>query len=260
MAKKKRRSCYLSDPHGFCPLDLIGESLWGKKVDFMRFGCTHWELARPISALQHFSICVDFQRSISTPQWTVFMYSHPGQAIGEIVLKGYEKYLHLSLFGKVWKSKFSIQLNVWYSACIIWSQFALSPQLYINGNSVEIQYSEKVHLTASRRNILGGGHFTLGASHFIDKSEIYLETGTDFQGSITLFRMWDQTLPASQLGHCVDGNMVRWVSNDWITHGCAPIEDTSFQCGESKFQSVREVRFSCPLTAGINIGTFQSDQ
>lgn len=258
--KKRWRSCFLSDPHGFFPLDLFGESLWGKNVDFMRFGCTHWELARPIPKLQQFSICVDFQRSISTPQWTVFMYSHPGQAHGDIVLKGIDKNLHLWLFGKVWSSKFSIHLNVWYSTCITWSQFALSPHLYINGNPIEIQYSERGPLTAHRRYIAGGGHFTLGASHFFDKGKIHLETGTDFQGNVTLFRMWNQTLPASQLGHCLDGNMVRWVSADWITHGCAPIKDPSFRCGESEFQSVRDVRFSCQLADGINTGTFQSDQ
>lgn len=246
---RRRRSWPLSDPDGFFPLDLIRESLWGKNVDFTRFGCTHWELACQIPTLYQFSICVDFQRSISTPQWTVFMYSHPGQALEDIGLKGNEKYLYLWLFGKVWTSRFSIHLNVWYSVCITWSQFTLSPHLYINGKSVEIQYSEQEPLTASRRHIVGGGHFTLGVSHFRSEGKIHLEMGTVFQGNMTLFRIWNKTLPASQLEHCVDGNVVRWVSSNWNTQGCAPIKDTSCRCGESKFQSLREVMFPCPLAA-----------
>ena len=203
----------------------------------MRFNCNYWQLAGSIPPLKELSVCVDIQRSITTPQWTVFMYSHPDRSHVDISLEGSDKHLFLWLFGTRWSTKFSIRLNVWYSVCITWSEFALSPRLYINGNPVEI-HSIREPLTLSSRNIASDGYLTLGASHFILNNEIHAVTGTDFQGYLTLFRMWSEELPASQLKHCVDGDVVRWDAEDWITRGCAPVDDAHLQCGEFIFHSV----------------------
>ncbi|XP_041949492.1 adhesion G-protein coupled receptor G4 [Alosa sapidissima] len=228
--------------HGTSLIYADPASLWGRKVDFMRYGCTHWELAHSIPSLKGLSVCVEIQRSILTPHWTVFMYSHPGLGHVDIGLKGRdnsltgENYLLLWLFGRVWSTTFKIRLNTWYSVCITWSEVALSPRLYINGNSVDISYSGEQSGTHTGNYIVADGHLTLGASHFLNNGKMHLETGTDFQGNVTRFRMWNQELPVSQLEQCVDGNVVRWMAKDWHTHGCAPVDDTEHQCVWSLYE------------------------
>ncbi|KAL2094694.1 hypothetical protein ACEWY4_009413 [Coilia grayii] len=219
--------CSLTDLYWFSLVGPMNESLWGRKVDFMQYKCTYWQLARSIAlpTLREFSVCVDLQRVISTPQWTVFMYSHPGRPDMEIGLEGNNDSLSIRLFGKKWTSKFKFQLNVWYSVCVTWSAFELTPHLYVNGTAVAVNFTGSELQTLTDYQIAANGYLTLGVSHFIHNGEVHDVSGTDFQGSLTLFRMWSEKLPVSPVKYCVDGDMVRWNTVDWITHDCAPVPD-----------------------------------
>lgn len=224
----------LTDLPCFSPVAPISESLWGKMVDFMQQNCTtYWQLARPqdLASSMPLSACVDIRMSISTTQWTVFMYSHPDGINVKFGLEGNKDRLTIRLLGRRWTSKSKLQLGVWYSVCITWSEFELTPHLYVNGHSVDVHYTSSELMTLGDEELAANGILTLGASHFVLDGEVNAVSGTNFLGSVTLFRMWREKLSAIQVKqHCVEGDVVRWNTTDWITRGCAPVRDDR-QCG-----------------------------
>ncbi|KTG31771.1 hypothetical protein cypCar_00016465, partial [Cyprinus carpio] len=79
---------------------------------------------------------------------------------------------------------------------------------------------------------------SLGVSHNFVGGSIDFETGKNFLGYMSLFRMWGVQMNPQQLDarRCVDGNIVTWREQDWDYQKCPPIPDDNFLCESSKYK------------------------
>ncbi|XP_016423388.1 adhesion G-protein coupled receptor G2-like [Sinocyclocheilus rhinocerous] len=75
-------------------------------------------------------------------------------------------------------------------------------------------------------------------------------TGKNFLGDISLFRMWGVQMSPLQLEacRCVDGNIVTWREQDWDYQKCPPIEDDNFMCESSKYK----IQMNTAITQYLN--------
>uniref|UniRef100_A0AAY4B138 Pentraxin (PTX) domain-containing protein n=1 Tax=Denticeps clupeoides TaxID=299321 RepID=A0AAY4B138_9TELE len=199
-----------------------------------------WKLTRPVPALDELSVCVQLQRKITTP-WTAFMYSHetqPAETI-ELGLTGKHNSLHVWHSGRQWTAEVSLPINEWCTICFTVSSFPQQVNLYINGSQVESLVSVGPSDYHSCCQLKPGGTLTLGASHYFSEGVMIPETGTNFQGSITLFRVWGEVLTQRQLNGCLGGNVVSWDAADWDYMGCPPVRNSHEHCGEVLFLDLK---------------------
>ncbi|KAJ8396518.1 hypothetical protein AAFF_G00018240 [Aldrovandia affinis] len=210
-------------------------SLWGKKVDFSRnFKCSLWQLDAgcAVPALEELSVCVSLWKRVASPQWTVFVYKQRGDEKAQLGLTGTTESLQVWLFGHAWAAPVDLPLEVWHVVCLTWSGRSRNLRLYVNNTRV---LSAHVHRHA---RLPPGGTLSLGASHGFAGGGIEAETGTGFQGTVTLFRMWGRERSPQQLSalSCTEGDVVHWSTRDWDTSGCQPIFDPSLACAWSLYE------------------------
>lgn len=184
--------------------------------------------------LEDLSVCVDLYRQITTSAWTAFVYKKPDGFDIELGLGGKWGNLRAWLFGYERTIAFDLPLQRWHRVCLTWSNHTRLFQLIVNGT---VGLISKLDILAPSR-LAPNGTLTLGASHSVVDGVLVFETGTNFIGEITMFRMWKQELTPEQLIDlkCVSGNVVTWSRNDWECHGCPPVKDNSLQCGETNLQ------------------------
>ncbi|XP_064206704.1 adhesion G-protein coupled receptor G4 isoform X1 [Anguilla rostrata] len=226
-----------------CLQDSGTSSLWGNKVDFMKPRCTFWQLnpGCVVPALEELSVCVRLWRQNDSPSWTVFVYKLRGEKDTELGLMGTARSLQVCLFGQEWSAPHVLPLQAWHTVCLTWSRDSRHLRLHVNGSQVFIA---KVH--GQKRSLSPGGILTLGVSHSFTGREIELETGTDFQGALSLFRMWGTDRHDEKLSDvsCVEGDVVRWSARDWNASGCQPVPDAGLKCAWSFF----EIRVTVSIT------------
>lgn len=53
-------------------------------------------------------------------------------------------------------------------------------------------------------------------------------------GQLSLFRLWGQEHSEQEVTslNCTEGDLVKWEGDNWDTHMCAPLPDSTLQCGE----------------------------
>ncbi|XP_016101205.1 adhesion G-protein coupled receptor G2-like [Sinocyclocheilus grahami] len=107
------------------------------------------------------------------------------------------------------------------------------------------------------RFLVGNGTLTLGVSHNFVGGSIDFETGKNFLGDISLFRMWGVQMSPLQLEacRCVDGNIVTWREQDWDYQKCPPIEDDNFMCESSKYK----IQMNTAITQYLNNDYSEND-
>ncbi|XP_022539969.2 adhesion G-protein coupled receptor G4 [Astyanax mexicanus] len=218
----------------FVCLASTNPSLWGQKAAFLGHSC-YWQLSQTcnVPSLQELSVCVDLWRQIVT-SWTAFVYKKPGELDIELGLAGKGGNLKAWLFGTEWTVAYDLPLQQWHTVCLTWSNRSRELQLIVNGT---VGLRAHVHDSAPS-NLAPNGTLTLGVSHSVIGGIMDIETGTNFIGEMTMFRMWRQELSPQQLVDlkCVSGNVVTWSRNDWEYPGCPPVTDNKLKCEWSKYQ------------------------
>lgn len=210
---------------------LLGSSLWGNKIDFTARSCSVWQLNNNviIPPLEELSVCVNLMKKIITSEWTAFDYKGPGQQHVELGLAGDGGNLKAYLFGEEWIVAYDLPKDKWHTVCLTWSSHTRLFQMIVNEAIFEIHLNE-----TSPRFLAANGTLTLGVSHSFVGGAIDFETGRNFLGEMSLFRMWGVQLSPQQLDacKCVDGNIMTWRMQDWDYLKCLPIQDDSLKCGE----------------------------
>lgn len=190
-----------------------------------------WQLNKNviIPPLEELSVCVNLMKKYITYEWTAFDYKGPGQQHMELGLAGNGGNLKASLFGKEWIVAYDLHINNWYTVCLTWSSHTRLFQMIVNQAIFEFHLNE-----TSPRFLAANGTLTLGVSHSFVGGAIVFETGKNFLGDMSLFRMWGVQLSPLQLDEfkCVDGNIMTWRTQDWDNQKCPAIEDNSLKCGE----------------------------
>ncbi|CAM4613824.1 unnamed protein product [Leuciscus chuanchicus] len=211
-----------------------GSNLWGNKIDFTARPCV-WQLNNNviIPPLEELSVCVNLMKKIITPEWTAFDYKGPGQQHVELGLAGDGGNLKAYLFGEEWIVAYDLPKHKWHTVCLTWSSHTRRFQIIVNETIFEIHLNE-----TSPRFLAANGTLTLGVSHSFVGGAIDFETGKNFLGEMSLFRMWGVQLSPLQLDacKCVDGNIMTWRMQDWDYLKCPPIQDDSLKCESSKYK------------------------
>lgn len=184
-------------------------------------------------SLLELSVCVDIKRSISTPEWTAFVYNKPGGHNIELGLGGTGGNLKAWLFGYKWMVAHELPLESWHTICMTWSNLTRNFQLIINGT---VYLNSKVN-DSMPSSLAPNGTLTLGVSHRIVGGVMDFETGKNLLGEMTLFRMWGLVLTPQQLTDlkCISGNIVTWSMNTWEYQSCPPKINHKLKCGETNF-------------------------
>ncbi|KAL7848523.1 hypothetical protein AOLI_G00232410 [Acnodon oligacanthus] len=207
------------------------QSLWGLKAILQRSDCQYWMLNpdHSLPALEEFSICVNVQRSINNSAWTAFTYVHPDQSRVELGLGGRGGKLHIWLFGMYRTVPDTLTVGQWCSICITWSCSTKQLQLFINGSNAVVM---DVQPEDSTCGLSAGGSLTLGAAHYFTGGMMEVESGTNLQGNITLFRVWRKIRsPELHSAHsCTDGDALRWHGRVWNAHSCPAEKDDTLTC------------------------------
>ncbi len=203
-----------------------------------------WQLNKCviIPPLEELSVCINLKRSLSTPEWTAFDYKGPGQQHKELGLDGNMGNLIASLFGEEWTVAYDMPVKMWHTVCLTWSSHNRLFRVIINKDIFEFHLNE-----TSPRFLAANGTLSLGVSHNFVGGSIVFETGKNFMGDMSLFRMWGEQMSPQQLDahRCVDGNIVTWREQDWDYQKCPPILDDNFICGE-KYRRMN-VTISCVI-------------
>lgn len=199
-----------------------------------------WQLNKTaiIPPLEELSVCVNLMRTISNSEWTAFDYKGPGQQYMEFGLAGNMGNVIASLFGEKWTVAYDMPIKMWHTVCLTWSSHNRLFHVIINEAVFEFPLNEN-----SPKYLAANGTLSLGVSHNFVGGSIDFETGKNFLGYMSLFRMWGVQMNPQQLDahRCVDGNIVTWREQDWDYQKCPPIPDDNFLCGE-KFLSVKSTR------------------
>ncbi|KAL6480239.1 hypothetical protein MHYP_G00112720 [Metynnis hypsauchen] len=226
-------------------------SLWGQKVAFLGHSC-YWQLSKTctVPPLEELSVCVDLWRQITTSAWTAFVYKKPGELDIELGLAGKGGNLKAWLFGNEWTVAYDLPLQNWHTVCLTWSNHTRRFQLIVNGS---VGLSSKLNDLAPS-TLAPNGTLTLGVTHSFVGGVMNFETGTNFMGEITMFRMWQQELNPQQLAEwkCVSGNVVTWSKNDWEYHGCLPITDNRLKCEWSKYRINMKLSITQKASGDLN--------
>lgn len=205
-------------------------------MNFLGVNFCQWQLSKTFSmpSLEELSVCVNLKRGISTASWTAFMYNKPGGHKTELGLAGTGGNLKVWLFGEEWMIAHNLPLHSWHTVCVTWSNHNRKIQLIINGT---VYLDSKVNDSMSS-SLAPNGTLTLGEAHRVVGGVMDIETGTNFIGEITLFRMWEMVLTPQQLIElkCISGNVVSWSLNNWEYQRCPPITDHSQKCGEKNLK------------------------
>lgn len=185
-------------------------------------------------SLEELSVCVDLRAWIRTASWTAFVYNKPGGHKIELGLAGIRGNLTAWLFGEEWIIAKDLPFQSWHTVCLTWSNRNREFQMIINGT---VYLNSKVdYLMPS--SLAPNGTLTLGVSHRIIGGVMDFETGTNFIGEMTLFRMWGIVLTPQQLIDlkCISGNVATWSMNNWEYHSCPPTTDHKLKCGKINLQ------------------------
>ncbi|XP_026135220.1 adhesion G-protein coupled receptor G4 [Carassius auratus] len=215
------------------------------KTSFTR-SCV-WQLNKTaiIPPLEELSVCVNLMRTISSSEWTAFDYKGPGQQHMEFGLAGNMGNVIASLFGEEWTVAYDMPIKMWHTVCLTWSSHNRLFQVIIDKAVFEFPLNEK-----SPRYLAANGTLSLGVSHNFVGGSIDFETGKNFVGYMSLFRMWGVQMSSQQLDahRCVDGNIVTWRVQDWDYQKCPPVLDDNFLCESSKYK----IQMNTAITQDIN--------
>ncbi|XP_054907233.1 adhesion G-protein coupled receptor G4 [Poeciliopsis prolifica] len=232
-------------------------SLWGKVADLT--GSSHWTLKPQvfIPALQELTVCLNVKLKVKGfSTWTIFMYRHPEVQYTELGMGGKDRRLVVWLFGEEWITQdINLQLLQWYTLCLTWSHTKDRPALYVNGSLI--------NMTAAHTNIppvaaslccqlAPNGSLTLGVGHTINNGNIEIIQNSGMLGKISLFRMWGRERSKEEVTSlsCTEGDLVKWVRDNWDTVNCDPICDTSLKCEtQLTFPPLR--RFRCLVYTSV---------
>ncbi|KAK7138087.1 hypothetical protein R3I94_013655 [Phoxinus phoxinus] len=229
-----------------------GSSLWGNKIAFTTKSCV-WQLNNVIiPPLEELSVCVNLMKKIVTSEWTAFDYKGPGQQHVELGLAGDGGNLKAYLFGEEWKVAYDLRKDTWHTVCLTWSSHTRLFQMIVNKAIFKIHLKE-----TSPRFLAANGTLTLGVSHSFVGGSIDFETGKNFLGDMSLFRMWGEQLSPLQLDacKCVDGNIMTWRTQDWDYPKCPPIQDDSLKCESSKYK----IQMNTSITQNTKSGNTENE-
>ncbi|KAK5858800.1 hypothetical protein PBY51_002915 [Eleginops maclovinus] len=210
-------------------------SLWGEVIQFTN-RCSHWTLNPQVSipALQELTVCFNlkFETDKAASSWTAFMYSHP-ELQTELGLAMKERRLLVWLFGTEWSTtrRINLRLSRWYSLCLTW-KYKGGLALYIDGKHEKITADTPPPIS---RKLAPNGMLTLGASGSAVNRNI---TSPAMVGKLSLFRLWGRERSEHDVTslRCIEGDIVKWESDNWYTPVCAVFSDSSLECEWSVYE------------------------
>lgn len=216
----------------------VSEILWGKTAVLERTSCQFWRLKPDeyLPSLSEFTVCVNLQRSINSSAWSAFTYLHPNRTRVELGFGGRALLLQVRLFGRSWVTEDTLTVGHWHSVCITWSCSTGRLVLVINGTASELRFDAgEPGGDGGACTMAGGGSLTLGAAHYYVGDNVEVESGTNLQGNVTMFRVWGRARGVHEIATntCTDGDVIKWHGRVWLVQPqCTPVKDHTVTCGK----------------------------
>ncbi|XP_047660865.1 adhesion G-protein coupled receptor G2 [Tachysurus fulvidraco] len=65
-----------------------------------------------------------------------------------------------------------------------------------------------------------------------------VESGTNLQGRVTMFRVWGRERSVHEIATntCTDGDVIKWHGDVWLNHDCTPVVDHTVKCVWSLYE------------------------
>ncbi|XP_058267038.1 adhesion G-protein coupled receptor G4 isoform X1 [Hemibagrus wyckioides] len=228
--------------HVSCARDAaVSEILWGKTVVLEHTSCQFWRLNpnESLPSLSEFTVCVNVQRSINSKVWSAFTYLHPDRSRVELGFGGRALQLQVRVFGRSWVTEDTLTVGQWHAVCITWSCSASRLALVIDGKATELRTdAREPSRDVGACALAGGGSLTLGAAHYYVGDNMEVESGTNLQGRVTMFRVWGRARSVHEIATntCTDGDVIKWHGRVWLDHDCTPVVDHTVKCVWSLYE------------------------
>lgn len=181
-------------------------------------------------------MCVNLQRRINSSAWSAFTYVHPDRGRVELGFGGRALQLQVRLFGRTWVTEDTLTVGHWHSVCMTWSCSTRRLVLVINGSESELKKGEgRPGGDGGACTLTGGGSLTLGATHYYVGNNMEVESGTNLQGNVTMFRVWGRVRGVHEIATntCTDGDVIKWHGRVWLVEPhCSPETDHAVTCGK----------------------------
>ncbi|XP_053097455.1 adhesion G-protein coupled receptor G4 isoform X2 [Pangasianodon hypophthalmus] len=224
-----------------CAADAVSEILWGKTVVLERTSCQYWRLKQneSLPSLSEFTVCVNVKRSINSSVWSAFTYLHPKRSRVELGFGGRALQLQVQLFGTSWMMEDTLTVGDWHSVCIAWSCSTGQLVLVIDGRALVVRKgAAEPGRDGGACGLAGGGSLTLGAAHYYVGDNMEIESGTNLQGSVSMFRVWGRARSVHEIATntCTDGDVIKWHGHVWLMTHCTPVTDPTVKCVWSLYE------------------------
>lgn len=178
-----------------------------------------------IPPLIDFTVCLDLNCT-NKAAWTVFSYCvEDGKGPAELALDFLgDNIFRIFHLGVHYKFKLDLELETWYTICLTRKSITRKLKAYVNGISVLT-----INMT-SNDPLKGGGSLVLGCNHFREAGEIRNITGSNFNGELYNFQMWNYSRSPNELYECSEGNLLSWTKELWKFN--RPEIDDKLRCGK----------------------------
>ncbi|KAF5880024.1 adhesion G-protein coupled receptor G4-like, partial [Clarias magur] len=169
-------------------------------------------------------------RSINSSAWNAFTYLHPDRSRVELGFGGRMRQLQIQLFGRSWVTEDTLTVGHWHSVCFTWSCVTGQLMLVIDSRASELRKDSGQQVQDSGAcGLAGGGSLTLGAAHYYLGDKLEVESGTNLQGHLTMFRVWSRARSVHEIATntCTDGDIIKWHGRVWLmgSSHCTPVVD-----------------------------------
>ncbi|KAM4047271.1 adhesion G-protein coupled receptor G2 isoform 2-T2 [Anomaloglossus baeobatrachus] len=188
----------------------------GSSLDIMTF-------SKSVPDLTKFTVCTYIKLASSDP-WTAFTYKLRNSSVSayEIGVLGDSSSLKIWMFGTPINVFEKLNLHTWYEICILWDSKDEYMGFYIDRS---IKWKQKLD---SVTKLDGGGSVVLGSSNFEDVNS---SVSVMLVGEIYMFRMWN-TAQTSFFQKCIDGNVIKWQTDNWIYSSNVMQQDSTLHCAK----------------------------
>ncbi|KAG8507190.1 Adhesion G-protein coupled receptor G4 [Galemys pyrenaicus] len=244
-------------PHKAQGTEADGLSLKGKRLDFYAGADTNVSLTTAVPELSRFTTCVDLVFTAeNTSDWVAFSYITNDTFLGiediDLGLGGNHQQLILYKMGKIFYIHHPLTPLHWHTVCLIWDGMKGRLELFLNKERILVMMDQPQNLAPNGTLILG---------HLFKKGDSQVTRVVPiFSGSLYYFQLWDRILENEEFMKCLDGNIVSWEEDVWLSNKITPAVDTRLRCWLSQSLDVVFTKCLEVVSEDITIQTTHSQQ
>ncbi|XP_006874780.1 PREDICTED: probable G-protein coupled receptor 112 [Chrysochloris asiatica] len=162
----------------------------------------------------------------NSSDWIAFSYVINNTFLGrediDLGLAGDHQQLILYNLGKTFYIRYHLTPFQWHTVCLIWDGVKGRLELFLNKERLLVMMDQPQNLKPSGTLVLG---------HFPKNGDGQVRNVVPgFTGSLYYFQLWDHILEIEDFMKCLDGNVVSWEEDVWLTNKIIPTVDKRLRC------------------------------